>query len=1277
MIIRNKDRRFGIRLRIALFAWLITIVTVTIFVVVIIPEQKRIFVENLESKANSVAVSLRGITTEAVVNSDYGTLVEHCLDMLKEDKSIDYLVITKNTGESWIHDTSGWQYKKLPDEWHPEKRVPTSGIGVVPEFNRRVFHYSQPFAYSGIEWGWIHVGLSLESYDRNVAAVYQRTGILAVCCIAFSLLASVLYSRHLVRPILHLRQVVRKVAGGDLSVRAVVGSSDELGNLANSVNSMTEALLKRDKILQSVRFAAQQFLSTSKWDAVIQEVLAQIGAAAATSRISVFENHAGKDGAMVASKRFEWVAPGVQPLMENPEFQNFSLNQAGLNHWAEQLQRAECVSVFLQNWTPPERALLEPIGVCSLLLIPIHVENVWWGTLSLDDSHHERQWTDAERDSLRAAAEMLGAAITRQRTQDALLRAKEAAEAASQAKSQFLANMSHEIRTPINGAMGMLQLLRRTPLDEKQRRYVNNTMTSADALMSVIGDVLDFSKIEAGKLELHDTIFSLPDALAAAAGLLAERAESKGLEIACRLDDNVPRQLSGDSDRLRQVLLNLLSNAVKFTERGTVVVSCTMAEADETAATLRFEVADTGLGIAPEQQALIFEAFCQADNSMSRNHGGTGLGLTICRQLVRLMGGQIGVQSVPGQGSTFWFTVRFKTVPLVNEFMTVPNVVNFRGLRVLVVDDCLVAREIVCDYVRTWKGVPEAASDAAAGLEKLRHAAAQGKPFSVAVLDWRMPGLDGFALARLVKQEAPLRATGLVLLSSFTQANIPADGEHFDFAAWLPKPARKSELYDAIIRAANGRLTHNLKPATTTTTSVAELMAVNGSGTILLVEDNEINQEVASEILTTLGYQCVHVRNGQEAVASVKNGQAELVLMDCQMPVMDGYEATRLIREWEQNEAPENRRGRHLPIVALTAHAMTGDRVRCLEAGMDDYLTKPLEPEELAKTLAHWLPQSVKQNSPSLSASPKAEAKSDRPKPGIDFPSLLHRCSGKPDLVRRLVEKFLAQAGGDLRELETALREQDAARLRLVAHRLKGSAANMSAETVRESASQLEELGRAGIWRRHRNSLHSCASNWRPSKIRLRDQFVDCQNENHIRYCQRSCDDLEWLRRNAGASTLEFAAMNMPTSPKVQKNIWVVDDDETALMLAEGVLTDKGFHVETFSDPARAIETLATRLPDIIVLDVLMPGIDGFAFCSRLRAQPNGADVPVLMATALDDPSSIDRAYEVGATDFVIKPINWAIETHHLRYMLRGAETARLLKSKEQETRQAKESLLL
>lgn len=1063
---KTEIRGMGITLKTALLSWLVTSATLLIFVLVLIPQQKRTFLENLESKARGVSVSLRDIAAGAAVNDDFSSVVDHCKEMLDGDRALDYLVVVRNDGFAIVNERTGWRtLEKIGGDWLPEKRAVRSGIGPVSVFDRRVFHFATPFDYSGIQWGWIHVGLSLESYDRSVVAVYQRTGILAIVCIALSFLASGHYAKRLVGPILDLRGVVQRVAGGDLAARAAITSTDEVGSLAGSVNSMTEALLRRDRILQSVRFAAQSFLSKSRWNDVMPEVLARLGEAAAVARIRVYVNQNDPDHGFVARELFKWEAPTHQGLPGSPANLDVALASPGIKSLLDRLRSGEAVAVHFSDLPPAQQQTFASNPFHSALLIPIHVEESWWGSLSLASSDPNREWTEAERDSLRAVTEMLGASITRQRTQDALLHAKEAAESASRAKSQFLANMSHEIRTPITGVMGMLELLQRTSLDEKQRRYVANTLASADALLTVIGDVLDFSKIEAGKLELETTAFSVADVLDVAGRLLAEKAEAKGLEVACRVAPDVPKRLRGDPDRLRQILINLLSNAIKFTEAGTVLIECANAGRTDSAVILRFAVKDTGCGIAPEQQSMIFEAFCQADGSMSRNYGGTGLGLTICRQLVQLMNGQIAVASTPGQGSTFSFTAHFEepdpSTPLESADPSLAPV-DFRGLKVLVVDDCEIVRDIVCEYIRTWKGVPEDAPEAATGLEKLRRAVAQGEPFSVAVLDWRMPGLDGFALARLIREDPSLRGMGLVLMSGFTRLDLLSECESVGFCASLPKPVRRSELYDAIISAANGRLRLPIAHPRLPQPPRPMPDGPQPSGTILLAEDNEINQEVACEMIAALRYRCVRVRNGREAVASVHNGQADLVLMDCQMPEVDGYEASRLIREWEQQKDAQGQARPRIPIIALTAHAMKGDRARCLEAGMDDYLTKPLDPDTLADVLAKWMPRPLA--TPSLSSPPTT----DMPPPStpspdaVDLPSLLRRCMGKEELAWRLIRKLVTQAGLDLQEIVAARERGDAAALAATAHRLKGASANVSAERLREIAAELERIGRSG-----------------------------------------------------------------------------------------------------------------------------------------------------------------------------------------------------------------------
>jgi two-component system NtrC family sensor kinase len=433
-------RALSISWRIALLSWLVTSLTLVVFVVIIIPEQKKTYLENLESKARGISASLQEVTAGAVVSADYGAVVEHCKQVLQGDRSIEYLIITKaDDGFSLINKAGAptetpsgsvvvkdpqWSQENLDGYWRPALRAVRSGIDRVPIFEREIFSYARPFDYSGIEWGWIHVGLSLNAYNESIIGVYRRTTLLAVICLFFSLGASVVYARRLVRPVLDLQRVVQQVAGGDLSARAKQGGGDELGALAGSVNVMTEALLRRDRILQSVRFSAQQFLSNPRWSDAIAEILSKLGQAADASRSYLFQNELDRDGRLLMYQRHEWAAPGVTAEIANPTLQGLPYLGSGFDEWAEVLARGEIIAGTVASMSEGQRSVLQPQGIRSIITIPIMVEGVWWGFLGLDDCVQERTWTEAERDSLRTAADMLGAAIARQRAQDGLLEAK-------------------------------------------------------------------------------------------------------------------------------------------------------------------------------------------------------------------------------------------------------------------------------------------------------------------------------------------------------------------------------------------------------------------------------------------------------------------------------------------------------------------------------------------------------------------------------------------------------------------------------------------------------------------------------------------------------------------------------------------------------------------------------------------------------------------------------------------------------------------------------------
>jgi len=1002
-------KRMSITLRTALLSWLVTISTLLTFVLVIIPEQKRAFLENLSSKANGVAVSLRDVAAGSVVNADFSTVVDHCMQILSGDKSIDYLVITRNDGFSLVHERAGWrQEEKLPEVWHPEKRVASGGIGLVPLFNQRVFHYSQPFDYSGIEWGWIHVGLSLDSYDRSVAAVYLRTGLMAVAFVLISLLASVVYAKRLVKPIVNLQDVVRGIAAGNLAARAPIEGGNELASLAISVNTMTEALLKRDSSLQSVRFSAQRFLSTSDWKGVIDEVLRRIGEAAKVNRVYVFENHWDEDGSLLCSQRYEWISSGADPQINNPHLQGLPWYGAGYDRWADLLKQGEMISACVHELYIAEQELLKSQDIKSLILAPIMVEESWWGVLGLDECTYEREWTDAERDGLRSIADMLGAAIARQQTQEALVKAKEIAEAASQAKSQFLANMSHEIRTPMNGVLGMIDLLLHTQLNDKQLHYARTAHSSGEALLGVIDDVLDLSKIEAGKLKLEEIAFDPHQTVGEVMDLLSSRAQEKALKLTSSVALDVPRLVLGDPGRLRQVLLNIVGNAVKFTELGEVAVRLSQAAVERESVRLRFEVQDTGMGIPLENQASIFAPFIQADGSTTRKYGGTGLGLAITKQLVEMMGGEIGVGSTVGKGSAFWFTIVAKNLAQLAHAAAGSTREDLASRKILIVG--LSHTRLRLQQMLGLVGMmPDTAENVWQAMIMLRNAASLGAPYDALILDSGAAGEGGRALMGSLRTESAGTGFKIVLVATPDIKMDQTIMRQLGIDACVAEPLRPKQMLGCL---ANLMGIGNLDAGFQWDDNIEE--RVEFPVRVLVVEDNLVNQQVVGSMLEIFGCEVDVAVSGQEALLACSRSPYDLVLMDCQMPGMDGYEATQAIRRQEGASESVLR----TPIIALTAYAMEGDRERCLAAGMDDYLGKPFTVEQLRSVLEQWLPKEPRTQGPQrisfLEGEPPSRAKEpDCPPVHANLPSILKDPAPKltpVDLESPTDDKSLFQA---------------------------------------------------------------------------------------------------------------------------------------------------------------------------------------------------------------------------------------------------------------------------
>ncbi|HYA40133.1 MAG TPA: response regulator, partial [Syntrophobacteraceae bacterium] len=539
----------------------------------------------------------------------------------------------------------------------------------------------------------------------------------------------------------------------------------------------------------------------------------------------------------------------------------------------------------------------------------------------------------------------------RKRYEKELKKSKEAAEAASRAKSQFLANMSHEIRTPMNGVLGMTELLLSSGLTERQSELAQTVRHSGETLLRVLNDILDISKIEAGRLELENIDFNLWETIEQAVDLFARQAHEKGLELVCDIERDVPAMFKGDPARLRQILMNLLGNAVKFTEKGQVEVQVSTKEKDGDGSVISCAVKDTGIGIPREVQQEIFDAFSQADGSVTRRYGGTGLGLTICRQLCEMMGGSIDVESVPGKGSTFRFNVRLKHGARPALSAQVPES-NLGGLRVLIVDDNATNRRILQELAGNWGMVAMSAGDGVSALEMLRSSSSSGAPFDLAILDEAMPEMDGIELARTIKSDPLISEVKLLLLAGY-YGEIDRSRET-GILVRLSKPVRQSLLYNAILEACRIEIA---QPERASHLSHSQTLRQKPrmKGEILLAEDNEINQKLAGTMLRNLGLNVDVVPNGIEAFNALGLKSYDLILMDCQMPEMDGYDAARTIRKKEALLAAGADKP-HIPIIALTAHAMEGDRDLCLAAGMDDYLSKPFSSKELSKLIERWLP---------------------------------------------------------------------------------------------------------------------------------------------------------------------------------------------------------------------------------------------------------------------------------------------------------------------------------
>ena len=858
--------------------------------------------------------------------------------------------------------------------------------------------------------------------------------------------------------------------------------------------------------------------------------------------------------------------------------------------------------------------------------------------------HHIRSAGQVKRDEKGQALRMAGTdwdVTELVQANERAWRALEIAKESSQTKSDFLANMSHEIRTPMNAIVGMTYLARRADPSPKQLDYLIKIGNAADSLLNIMNDILDFSKIEAGKLELEVISFSLQDVLHSLLDVVGQKAQNKGVALVTSVAADAPAYLVGDPLRLGQILINLVSNAIKFTDFGEITIGVEVEEVTPINQRLKISVSDTGIGMSPEQVANLFQSFHQGDRSFTRKYGGTGLGLAICKQLCGLMKGEITVQSELGKGSTFLFTARFG---IASEMALTPPARSnaLQQKSILIVDDSENTRRVLIAMLDASGFQVRAVSSGEEALSALAHASQTGQPMDLVLMDWRLPGIDGVETSRRIKANPNFSLIPEILMvSAFEREEVLAGHSDVVFDGFLSKPVNKKSLMEAIATVLGSNAAQALPmPVTEPPTTGAPGLA---GKRVLLVEDNDVNRFLATELLSDLGIQVSIAINGRECVDRVRAEPFDLVLMDIQMPVMDGLTATKLLRADSCFQS--------LPIVAMTAHAMSGDRDRSLDAGMNDHLTKPIDPQVLAEVLVRWIPTiSLPQPTIDIDKTSPASSCDDIPAqlPPFDIPAALARANGKPALLRKMLLTFGEQFKCAASQLRQQIAEEKTGEASRLAHSLRGVAATLEAKELATAAANIEQALREG-------------------QTQGLDDLIGTL-EGALDPAIAAAATLD--RRVASPSSMPAASSGKP-----DMCILLVDDQSGYLDLLKDVF---GSHTEVLyaSDGLAALQFAATRVPDLILLDVMMEGIDGYEVFNRLKADPVTSDIPVIFLTGLGSVAEETKGLTMGACDYVTKPINpVAVRTRvtHQIELRRAQEKLTRLTTEEHAAQLAKE----